>query len=314
MAKFADYNALDRWKDKIIDAIDEKAKATHRHSLINGKTIVISDTIPTVNDESVITLIVDTAHVPVTAIDLQETHVNNAYVTLLSGTTDGGQTLLVEYTFDALIDGEPVLAEYQLEREKYDGSRIIMREYSSNNNFSYLISPESVFYVKVRAGGVTKEFSITTPTASRHVLAPVLNYTGVYVDNQLDEDSNVPYDVLPRSEFRYSLSSSVLHTEISKIELFAVEYSLDGFKGSDGIHHYYSDWEGEEMLSAVTDPVLKVCDLVLDTDLRTYYGSLDPVHDMVSGEASLFLVTNILSKQGDNIYTMYFVIVSEPST
>ena len=66
MAKFAYFNALDRWKGHVLDAIDEKANATHRHSLINGKTIVISDTIPTVNDESVITLIVDTAHVPVT--------------------------------------------------------------------------------------------------------------------------------------------------------------------------------------------------------------------------------------------------------
>ena len=63
MAKFADYNNLDRWKDHILDALSAKSRSTHRHALVNGKRVVVSDTVPKVNDENVITLIVDNAHV-----------------------------------------------------------------------------------------------------------------------------------------------------------------------------------------------------------------------------------------------------------
>ena len=56
MAKFADYNALDRWKGHVLNAIDGKSNSAHRHALVNGKRIVVSDIVPTVNDENVITL------------------------------------------------------------------------------------------------------------------------------------------------------------------------------------------------------------------------------------------------------------------
>lgn len=59
MAKFADYNALDRWKGHILDAIDEKESTTHEHEFINGKKVVVSNTVPTVNDENIITFYIN---------------------------------------------------------------------------------------------------------------------------------------------------------------------------------------------------------------------------------------------------------------
>lgn len=58
MAKFADFSALDRWKGHILDAIDEKESTTHEHEFINGEKVVVSNTVPTVNDENVITFYV----------------------------------------------------------------------------------------------------------------------------------------------------------------------------------------------------------------------------------------------------------------
>ena len=54
--KYADKTSLKRYIDEIIELIDRKSDVNHTHDYINGKTIVISNTVPTVNDENVITL------------------------------------------------------------------------------------------------------------------------------------------------------------------------------------------------------------------------------------------------------------------
>lgn len=65
MDSFADNNALTRYTGKIKDRISTKSDFNHKHNVVNGIKVVISDTVPTNVDDSVITLIVDSAHVPV---------------------------------------------------------------------------------------------------------------------------------------------------------------------------------------------------------------------------------------------------------
>lgn len=47
---------MQRYIDNIIDLVNIKSDIDHGHTYINGKKIVVSNTIPTVNDENIITL------------------------------------------------------------------------------------------------------------------------------------------------------------------------------------------------------------------------------------------------------------------
>lgn len=302
MAKFADFNALDRWKGHILDAIDDKSNSTHRHTLVNGKRIVISDTVPTVNDENVITLIVDTAHVPVANMELQEAF----------SIVDKTQVISIglglkqiaawhEYTFQTLLDGEAVSAEYQFEKAGYS-SRTIMQEYSSDNTISLLVDAGYIFYVKVRVNSIEKEFSIEVPEFDESIFSPQVPATGVYVDNQLEIDENnltIQHGQLVNAEFRYYVEPGTPIESIISSELFVVDYmETVGYK----------DWEPEGLLSAVTNPEYKVCNLQrLGTDCLR--GSLTPVYNMTSENEYVFLTNKMLTTSGENIYGSLFCYI-----
>lgn len=115
MAKFADYNNLDRWKGHILDELSAKSRSGHSLTSVNGKTIVISNTAPSVNNENVITLIVDAAHVPdLSDIGGLSLDVLTHYIVKVLCVT-WMPMYDVHYVFQAYYDDEPVSAMYQLE-------------------------------------------------------------------------------------------------------------------------------------------------------------------------------------------------------
>lgn len=142
--------------DKLTDVLSGKSNATHRHARVNGLKVVVTDTAPTVDDESVLTLVVDTEHVP--------------DVGGLSAEFAGNYSKLFSYnaivpffeshfTVQAYLDDEPVEAQYQVEE---DGKTVeVLVPYSSNNTFDLLtLIGFDARKIRVKYGDYEKVFSI----------------------------------------------------------------------------------------------------------------------------------------------------------
>lgn len=56
--KYLGESALQRLVFKIKNALAEKSNEGHTHDRVNGYKIVVSNTVPTVNDGSIITIVV----------------------------------------------------------------------------------------------------------------------------------------------------------------------------------------------------------------------------------------------------------------
>ena len=215
MAKFADFNALDRWKGHILDAIDGKTNSTHRHALVNGKRIVISDIVPTVNDENVITLIVDTAHVPDVGGLTVETAGYSTKIFIIQGSVGLPEA---HYTMQAYLDDEPVEALYQVE---IGSNPDIIVPYSSKNTFDTLVG--TGVKVRVKHDDYEKLFNISF----------------------VDPDSEVKSSRIPNLDFSddtktsgfFKLSGEYISGAITYEEasegMRLVWHWKDGFDGSD---------------------------------------------------------------------------------
>lgn len=213
MAKFADFNALDRWKGHILDAIDGKSNSTHRHALVNGKRIVISDTVPTVNDENVITLIVDTAHVPDVGGLTVETVGYNTKVFILQGFLGLPEA---HYTMQAYLDDEPVEALYQVEI----GSKVAI-PYSNENTFDTLVG--TGVKIRVKYDDYEKLFDIDFTDPDEEVKS-------IRVPN-LDLSDNTKTSGFFKRSGEY-ISGAITYEEASE-GMRLVWHWKDGFNGSD---------------------------------------------------------------------------------
>lgn len=215
MAKFADYNALDRWKGHILDAIDGKTNSTHRHALVNGKRIVISDTVPTVNDENIITLIVDTAHVPDVGGLTVETV---GYITKIFSYEALINLPEAHYTMQAYLDDEPVKALYQVEM---GSNPDIMVPYSSDNTFDTFIG--TGVQVRVKHDDYEKLFDISFVDPDSGVKSsrtPNLDYS---------DDTKTSGFFKLNGEY---ISGAITYEEASE-GMRLVWHWQDGFDGSD---------------------------------------------------------------------------------
>lgn len=142
--------------DKLADVLDGKSNATHRHARVNGLKVVVTDTAPTVDDESVLTLVVDTAHVPDVggltaefAGNYSKLFSYNAFVPFFES----------HFTVQAYLDDEPVEAQYQVEEA---GKTVeVLVPYSSNNTFDLLtLIGFDARKIRVKYGDYEKVFSI----------------------------------------------------------------------------------------------------------------------------------------------------------
>ena len=139
--------------EKLADVLGGKSNATHKHARVNGLKVVVTDTAPTVNDESVLTLVVDTEHVPDVGGLTVETV---GYVTKIFSY----QALLdfpeAHYTMQAYLDDEPVEALYQVEM----GSKPdVIVPYTSENTFDTFVG--SGVKVRVKHDDYEKLFDIS---------------------------------------------------------------------------------------------------------------------------------------------------------
>ncbi len=129
--KLADNGSILEYITDLKAQLDLKSPVSHRHARVNGLKVVVSDTPPTDNDESVITLIVNTADVPSVGMTVQFT----GYITKLMA-----YSILnipeYHYTVQAYIDGEPVAAQYQIE---YVNSGDVAIPFSFNNTFDTVV-------------------------------------------------------------------------------------------------------------------------------------------------------------------------------
>ena len=117
--------------EKLADVLDGKSNATHKHARVNGLKVVVTDTAPTVNDESVLTLVVDTEHVPEVSGLTVETV---GYITKIFSYQAIANLPEAHYTMQAYLDDEPVEALYQVEI----GSKVAI-SYSNENTFDTLV-------------------------------------------------------------------------------------------------------------------------------------------------------------------------------
>lgn len=201
--------------DKLTDVLSGKSNATHRHARVNGLKVVVTDTAPTVNDESVLTLVVDTEHVPDVGGLTVETV---GYVTKIFSY----QALLdlpeAHYTMQAYLDDEPVEALYQVE---IGSNHDVIVPYSSENTFDTFVG--TGVKVRVKYGDYEKLFNIvfTDPDNDvKSIRTPNLN---------LSDDSKT-------SDF-FKLSGEKISGEITYEEasegMRLVWHWKDGFDGSD---------------------------------------------------------------------------------
>lgn len=103
--KLADNNAIRRYLVDLKSKLEPKAPAVHDCEEVNGLKVVITCKAPTVNDESVITLVVDTQYVPdigdlrvISFTSSEGDHLASASQTSLTAIARGG-TKPYEYKF-----------------------------------------------------------------------------------------------------------------------------------------------------------------------------------------------------------------------
>lgn len=199
--------------DKLADVLGGKSNATHRHARVNGLKVVVTDTAPTVDDESVLTLVVDTDHVP----DVGGLTVDTAgYITKIFVYQAFLGMPEAHFTMQAYLDDEPVEALYQVEI----GSKVAI-PYSSENTFDTFVG--TGVKVRVKYGDYEKLFNIdfTDPDKDvKSIRTPNLN---------LSDDSKT-------SDF-FKLSGEKISGEITYEEasegMRLIWRWQDGFDGSD---------------------------------------------------------------------------------
>ena len=244
MAKFADYNALGRWKGHILDAIDGKTNSTHRHALVNGKRIVISDTVPTVNDENVITLIVDNAHVPDVGGLTVETV---GYVTKIFSIWALLGMSEAHYTTQAYLDDEPVEALYQAE---IGSNPDIIVPYSSKNTFDTFVGTG----VKVRV---------------KHD-----DYENLFDISFVDPDSEVKSSRIPNIDFSDDTKTSGYFKPSGEYVSGAITYE-EASEGMRLVWHWKDGFDGSDfseiLVERVTDVDRTVSDPIDMNELLSAY-------------------------------------------
>lgn len=158
--------------EKLADVLDGKSNATHKHARVNGLKVVVTDTAPTVDDESVLTLVVDTDHVP----DVEGLTVETVgYVTKLFSYQALVDLPEAHYTMQAYLDDEPVEALYQVE---VGSNHDVIVPYSNENTFDTFVG--AGVQVRVKYGDYEKLFNIafTDPDAeAKTIRTPNLDFS-----------------------------------------------------------------------------------------------------------------------------------------
>lgn len=115
--KYTEYESLEQFLEDIKPKLNAKSPLEHSHNVVNGLSIVVSETNPTVNDESVITLVVSTDEPVIEEYDYVITGFEYTYF----GTTGSGRGRLVFYvTVDKLPDDELDVAARDLTQVNAD--------------------------------------------------------------------------------------------------------------------------------------------------------------------------------------------------
>ena len=210
--KLTDKNGLQHYLEDIAEKLSGKSRLNHKHSAINGLSVVVSDTAPTVDDESVITLVVDSEYVPeITSFDIEVDYdIHRALFVSFLGIRD--QT----YHVQAVENGAPVQALYQFEQN--DGT--VLRQYSNSGTFRPTGSTLGVALgvtvnVRVNVDGEERLFKLNGGNLAEapNLLTSGVNYGGSRVSSLYYEDASDGYSV----EFGYA--SGVDATSYSSIEV-----------------------------------------------------------------------------------------------
>ena len=115
--KYTEYESLEQFLEDFKPKLNSKSPLEHSHNVVNGLSIVVSETNPTVNDESVITLVVSTDEPIIEEYDYVITGFEYTYF----GTTGSGRGRLVFYvTVDKLPDDELDVAARDLTQVNAD--------------------------------------------------------------------------------------------------------------------------------------------------------------------------------------------------
>ena len=115
--KYTEYESLEQFLEDIKPKLNAKSPLEHSHNVVNGLSMVVSETNPTVNDESVITLVVSTDEPIIEEYDYVITGFEYTYF----GTTGSGRGRLVFYvTVDKLPDDELDVAARDLTQVNAD--------------------------------------------------------------------------------------------------------------------------------------------------------------------------------------------------
>lgn len=115
--KYTEYESLEQFLEDFKPKLNSKSPLEHSHNVVNGLSIVVSETNPTVNDESVITLVVRTDEPVIEEYDYVITGFEYTYF----GTTGSGRGRLVFYvTVDKLPDDELDVAARDLTQVNAD--------------------------------------------------------------------------------------------------------------------------------------------------------------------------------------------------
>lgn len=209
--KLADNGSILEYIADLKTQLDLKSPASHRHARVNGLKVVVSDTAPTDNDESVITLIVDTADVPsVGGLTFSETHAIESYMSYIIGFFYLEQTF---YTFHAYLDGVEVPAEFQVE----NGSTIL-RAYSTTKTFRCALAS---FTVRVRYGDFDAVFSVSQPVdATAAALLPQGDSYFYHDGTKISSSDGISYeDATDDLQLIYKYDSSVSASDFTSIRI-----------------------------------------------------------------------------------------------
>lgn len=227
MAKFADYNNLDRWKDHILDALSDKSRSTHRHALVNGKRVVVSDTVPTVNDENVITLIVNTVHVPDVGGLTVETV---GYITKIFSFQAFLGMSEAHYTMQAYLDDEPVEALYQAE---IGSNPDIIVPYSSKNTFDTFVG--TGVKIRVKYNDYEKLFDVSF----------------------VDPDSEVKSSRIPNLDFSDDTKTSGFFKSSGEYISGAITYE-EASEGMRLVWHWQDGFDGSDFSTILVERIVDV--------------------------------------------------------
>lgn len=228
--------------EKLADVLGGKSNATHRHARVNGLKVVVTDTAPTANDESVLTLVVDTEHVPDVGGLTVETVGYNTKVIILQDFLGLSEA---HFTMQAYLDDEPVEALYQVEI----GSKVAI-PYSNENTFDTLVG--TGVKIRVKYDDYEKLFDIdfTDPdNEAKSIRVPNLDFS---------DDSKTSGFFKLSGEY---ISGVITYEEASE-GMRLVWHWKDGFDGSDF---------SEMLVERVTDVDRTVSDPIDMNELLSAY-------------------------------------------